>query len=338
MSFLEDLSRKLGNVGSDISRLPNDPLGAYISITTDPFDVVQKGGKLDIPGMSNQGGSSNKPIDQLTLEDIKKFMGEGRSVGEQLTGATSADIGKNRGDIRQKYSDIVNAPSRGAARVASARNADVKSLRQQQARQGVSGGVASNQLTQMNQDYAGKIGDVRQKEYLDALNKLEAQYRGASSDVMSAEGQYGAIGVGSKPNPVAAGGNNMFDTYLCTELRKRGMISRFELFIIHSLLVIGTLFLPAETIFYFKYGGYLVFLINKEENDWVNIKKKVFTNSFNLIKKFKFISAVHNYEKETRKLFNRYPRFSLPLKELDSKWTIGKVIKSFKTMWRIQNG
>lgn len=322
---------------NDLKRLGKDPLGATTSIATDPYDRFNANGKTTMTlGGAALEGAKDKPIDQLTLKDIQAFMASGRARGEEMTGVSSKNVGKKRGEIRGQYEDIVNGPSRGASRAASARNADLKSLRQSQGAQGVSGGMARLQQNQMNQDYAGKIGDVRQKEYLDALNKLETQYRGAASDIMTTEGQYGAIGVGSKPNPTMSDGGGLMSglTYICSELSRRGFVSKWELFCIHALLVFGTFYKPAQTLFYLRYGDWLVAKMIVAKTNWNAVKIGLFDISFALLKQGKLKDAVNHYEKVTTSLFLLHG-FEKEVEALDYGWSLKKVWLSLHRLWRL---
>lgn len=185
-------------------------------------NVVDPGDHFGL-GWGDDGGDG---YDQLTKSDIDGYLKDGRERGESLTGATSEEIGSNRRDIRSKYSDIVNQDSRGAASVASSRDASLKQQKIAQNKSGQSGGSADLQNQMLDMNYARKIGDTRQSEYLGALNKLETQYRGAASDVMKAEGQYGSIAVGSKVDPVAADSGGT--SFICTRLRKEGLMTKRE--------------------------------------------------------------------------------------------------------------
>lgn len=307
----------------DFKRIVSDPIGATTSIMTDPLDMVGSGGKIQSPQAFK---GKNKKIDQLSLADIQNFMAQGRGRGEQLTGASSKEVGEKRGEIRGKYEDILEGPSRGATRVADARNADIKRLKANQAQGGVSGGTRALQNMQASENYAGQIGDVRQKEYQDALNKLERQYRGASQDIMTAEGQYGAIGVGGKPVPQPQGGGGI--TYLCTELRKRNMINSFELFIIHALLFIGTIFNPAETILYLKKGGELVKTMNKNNYEWISIKLFLFDRCFYYLLRGRIFKAMNHYIDYVEMLFLFYGLDT----DRDRKWKFSNVLKSYKVL------
>jgi hypothetical protein len=261
-------------------------------------------------------------------------MNKGAEKAEQLTGATSEEIGKGRGRVRGLYEDILNQPSRGAARVAQSRNADLKRLRQSQSTSGVSGPMADLQKAQVSQNYASQIGDTRQKEYLDALNKLEKQYRGASGDVLSTMGQYGAISQGAAPTPSLGSGGGL--TYLCTELRKRGLIGKWELFFIHILLVVGTVFKPAHTLFYLLQGSRLINSMNRNEVNWKGVRLSLFAPCLNLLKKGRLLKAINLYELETRKLFLRYG-FVREVALFEDSWSFSKLVKSYKVMWRLRH-
>lgn len=315
----------------DIERLVEDPAGASISIMTDPLDIVGSGGKIQSPALF--GRSKDNPVDQLTAGDIQALLKKGRERGESLAGISSSEVGDKRSDIRSRYKNIINAPSRGAARTAQARNANLKRLRASQGQRGVSGGMADLQESQMSQDYAGRVGNVRQKEYMDALNKLERQYRGAAQDIMTAEGQYGAIGAGSKSAPTAQSGGGI--TYLCTELNRRNLITKWELFFIHALLIIGTILRPSETIFYLLHGNKLVCEINNDGKlQWQRVKDQLFDTSLNKMKQLKFLSAVNHYIQWTEWAFNRYSIST----NINRDWSFSKVIKSFKVMREVYNG
>lgn len=322
----------------DLARIPKDPIGAITSTVTDPLNQVRGSGvgnRVKIGGdlaPSKSGGG--RGVDQLSPEEIRGFLAEGRQRGESLTGIKSDEVGRERRGIREQYRDILNQPSRGAERVAQARNASLKRLRQQQAGSGVSGARAQAQEMALSQDYARQAGDVRQREYLDALNKLETQFRGAGTDIMRSEGQYGSIGVGSKPTPIVESSGI---TYLCTELKNRGMITKMELFFIHFLLVLGTILRPAQTYYYLKYGKKLVNEMIKDDHNWRWVKIGLFDICLKYMAKGRFIKAINHYETITRQLFSMYG-MGLHLSQFNFKWSLKRLKDSFKLIIGVYYG
>lgn len=285
--------------------------------------------------MSSGNAIYTQPSTGMTPEDIRRFMRQGLQRGQELTGATPGEIGSERKDIRDRYRDIVNAPSRGAARVEQARNANLKQLRASQARSGVQGGMADLQRQQIKQNYASTAGNVRQKEYLDALNKLERQFRGAGKDIMAAEGGYGSIAVGGKEIPQPD--NDRGFTYICTEIKRRGLATKGEFFAIHLLLFFGTIFRPAQTYHYLKNGMKLVQAMREVLRDveWITLKQDLMDECLHLMKKGKFLSAVNKYELVVRGLYARCG-LSEKIKDIDLSWSVVKLIKSFSLMFKIK--
>lgn len=213
--------------------------------------------------------------------DINSYLLQGRKRGEELTGINSADVGAKRGEIRSKYEDILNAPSRGSSRVMEAGQAAQKNLRSMQGQQGVSGGMANLQRLQLGQDYATKAGDVRQNEYMNALNKLEQQYRGGAKDIMTAEGQYGALGVGAKPNPVV---DSQGTSFICSKLKGLGLMSTRESVVMLNFMLKTAYRSSAFLYWYFSNMKEVVDDLDLTLEQWKDIKQLTVTRVMDFIK------------------------------------------------------
>lgn len=198
----------------------NNPLGEF-----NPFDnkikkAAKKVGKATERAVDTAAYGSN-PAE--VGGKAGQFLSTGKKRGEELTGVSSQDVGKERADIRQRYKDILGGES-----IAQKVIKQDLATRQRQARAqaAVSGAsqVAPAQLQAMQRQASADLATARSKEYMNALNKLETQFRGAAGDIARIEGQYGAIGVGGQPAPQMSS-SNFFGTVICTELHKQGYMS-----------------------------------------------------------------------------------------------------------------
>jgi hypothetical protein len=299
--------------------------------TNDPRFKGYKAPKTLTP---EQQADADEKAKLAAMTPVDRALYKGQKKGEEVTGITSEKVGEKRGEIRGKYEAILDQPSRGAARMAKARNADLKRMKQSQSRSGLSGGMANLQNQQVTQDYASKMGDVENNAYMSALNKLEKQYRGAGGDITKLGGQYGSLEVGGQPAPQMSSGGGILDTYLCTELHRRGLVTKVDLILMHSLLIIGAILKPAQTIFYLTFGAELVTRMNENNSKWPAVKAGLFDKTFSLMKRFRFLAAINHYETVTTLLFERC-EFDAELDKFKSKWSFNKVTRSFKLMWRV---
>jgi len=223
------ISKPLGTGKGSVNKVAEDALGPTGKRIADFATGAAIGGGIGgnpMSGMAALGGISalggikgTKDTLLGSKQEVENIMpagkaGEylkaGEAKGEQLVGATVGEVGQQRADIRKKYQDIVNGESIAEKNLTRQSNADKRTAR---ATAAVSGGsqMSAGQEQAMNRQSASDIATARSAEYLNALNKLEAQYRGAAGDIASLSGKYGAIGVGVAPAPTITKSSGIFD-------------------------------------------------------------------------------------------------------------------------------
>lgn len=197
--------KPLGTGPGSASRLITDPIKRQAgNIKNKATEVTEAA----LPGVGGKAG---------------KFLRAGEAKGEQLVGADSREIGQERADIRQRYKDVVG----GESLVRKQMKQDLATRQKQARAQSAVGGqaqLAPAQQQAMGRQASSDIATARNEEYMQALNKLESQFRGAAGDIARLSGQYGSIGVGGQPAPqINTGGT--FGTVICTELHRQGYMS-----------------------------------------------------------------------------------------------------------------
>ena len=202
---------------------------SYASLQTGSIRPAIESGKRSYQGAVKQTKEilgMNPPevtgADAVSDAKVQSFLEAGRQRGETLVGTDSASIGKEREGIRQKYKDIVD----GKSMVEKQMKQDL-ATRQKQARAaaavGGQGQLTAAQQQAMGRQAASDIAEARNQEYMNALNKVEKQYRGAAGDIARLEGQYGSIAVGGQAAPQVQAQGGL--TVICTELHKQGYLS-----------------------------------------------------------------------------------------------------------------
>lgn len=190
MSWVSDL------LGVDVNTNNGDP---YARTTGSGLLSMTTTGKLMDKAFNKKGDT--KTASGMSFSEIDDLLQGGFARGEELVGINREDVAKNRSKVRDEYEKMLNAPSRGASRIASSRNADMKRLRQSQSQSGASGAMANAQRQQLTQDYAGKIGDQREKEYFNAITGMRDMAGADLSTILGVGGTYGSMGVASRPAP-----------------------------------------------------------------------------------------------------------------------------------------
>lgn len=132
---------------------------------------------------------------------LSGYLQQGEDRAEQLIGADPTSIGEERAKIRKQYEDILNGNSIAEKTGKAQRNAQLKSLKAQNAATGGGNQMSQGMQQAVNRQSASDISQARSQEYMDTLNKLETQYRGASGDYLKIAGGYGSLGVASQAVP-----------------------------------------------------------------------------------------------------------------------------------------
>lgn len=154
---------------------------------------------------------TKKSRDRRTKERTNQALLEGREQGEKLTGISSEEVGRQRAGVRQEYKDIVAGKSIVGEEMRRDRNASARRLKaMQMGGNAPQGGVAEASQRQLDRQSSSDIALAREQEYMNALGKLEKQYRGAASDIARLEGQYGSIAIGAKPAPQPSQNKGLF--------------------------------------------------------------------------------------------------------------------------------
>lgn len=132
----------------------------------------------------------------------EKFLRKGRERGEEITGATSKEVGEGRAEVRDRLKETLEGNSAAAAALQQDQAQQSRTLR---ANQAMAGGGQMNegqqqalQRTQLIDRAQFVSGEKRQ-----ALSDISKEYRGAGGDIMRSEGQYGSIAVGAMKPAVA---------------------------------------------------------------------------------------------------------------------------------------
>lgn len=145
-------------------------------------------------------------ITQGKGREMEAYFSQGERKAEEILGIGAGEIGEKRAGIRGKYEDLLNRPSMAASRLTEQGQAAMRNLMSQQGQRNIQGGVAMGQQLQAKSEF-GRQGAVQeQMDYLDILNKLERQYRGAGGDTIRLGSQLASLGVADQPMPSGSGG------------------------------------------------------------------------------------------------------------------------------------
>jgi hypothetical protein len=183
-----------------------------------PFNPVKK----TATKVAKKTDSMAEPIRINTRMDMLE---EGKRRGEEIVGVDSATVGQERADVRQKYKDLMSGNSIAQQQLAQQSNA---MQRQQRANAAVSGGagqMAAGQQQAMGRQAASDMANLRSQEFIQGLDKVDAQWRGATGDITKLTGQYGSILQGMQSTPTVGGPKGVFDSIICGELHRQGYMS-----------------------------------------------------------------------------------------------------------------
>ena len=157
------------------------------------------------------GTQADGSAGSLSKGDIEGFMAKGRAKGEELTGTDSASVGAGRADVRSRLQDTLDGNSAGANSLRQSQNSSMKNLKSSQAMAG-GGQMNVGQQQALERQGARDLANFTSTEKRQALSDISREWRGAGSDIMKSEGQYGSILVGmQKPAQAQTGGGGLMD-------------------------------------------------------------------------------------------------------------------------------
>lgn len=174
-----------------------------------PFGVQGKNSLLSKPLGTGEGsvakgleglfsGGGDKSIKSLSTGDIMRFLKAGAEEGETLVGGTKKEMGEGRADVRKRLKDTLEGNSAGANAL---KQDQAQAQRDLKAQQMLAGGGQMNvgQQQALKRQASRDLAKFRSDETRQALADLSREFRGAGSDIMRSEGQYGSVLVGAQP-------------------------------------------------------------------------------------------------------------------------------------------
>ena len=180
---------------------------SYASIQTGSIKPSIESAKSSAKGALNTVGLGPEDPqfsggNQMSKQDIMNAMKFGEQKGEQISGATSGEVGAGRKEVRTQLQDILQGNSAGANRMQQSQNEQDKQMKARQAMSGGGGQMSEGMRQAQDRAQVRDLAEFRSNEQRQALSDLSKEWRGAGSDIMKSSGQYGSIMIGAQPPAV----------------------------------------------------------------------------------------------------------------------------------------
>lgn len=199
-------STLMNPIGSATSSL----LGGIGSGGLGSLNRTLTGGNIASNVFGTGGSKADGSAQNLSKGDIEGYMEQGRAKGEELTGTSSKDVGAGRADVRSRLQQTLDGNSAGANSLRQSQNSNMKSLKSSQALAG-GGQMNVGQQQALERQGARDLAEFTSNEKRQALSDISREWRGAGTDIMKSEGQYGSILVGMQPTAQPATSNSLMD-------------------------------------------------------------------------------------------------------------------------------
>ena len=230
----------------------------------------------------------------------------------------------------------------GANRLQEAGNAQLSQLIANQAQQGVTGGLADAQRLQVQRNTSRDVAGRAQSDYDSAVDRLTNKQKSDAGTFVNLTSSRAALSQAAKSNDSGM-------SFICTELKRRGLISQKELDTIHKVMWKNLWRNPREIAFYLEHGEKLVESLNKSLANWDLIKSNVFNKAYVLVSSGLAKESMDHYVSQVETLaYDHYFKhaslkveweWSIIRSSKCGLWTrIKSLYKISKLTWRLRRG